>query len=79
MSNFTLTLRSSNTHMDQSEKLLHGLLVIWHIKLGGYLMQNPGIYIYIYIYMYVRMYLLTYYLPAFTVTRKKKKNARNKR
>ena len=30
--------------------------------------QNP-----VYIYIYIYIYLLTYYLPAFTVTRKKKK------
>ena len=35
---------------------------------------------YIYIYIYIYKYLLIYYLPAFTVTRKKeKKNVRNKR
>ena len=45
-------------------------------------MYNNGyvyIYIYVYMYVYIYIYLLTYYLPAFTVTRNKEKNpARNK-
>ena len=33
--------------------------------------------IFIYIYIYIYIYFLTYYLPAFTVTRKKKKSRQN--
>ena len=71
---------SSSKMCGQSSNNYPSVYISIDLSITIYIVQLEGnsnlvkLSLYIYIYIYIYIYLLIYYLPAFTVTRKKEKN-----